>query len=38
MLEWVVKLQEATTAVRELEFTFVQLQKQLDELTVHFSC
>jgi hypothetical protein len=31
-LEWTVKLQEATAAVRELEFTLMQLELQVDEL------
>ena len=31
-LQWAVKLQEATAAVRELECSFVQLQMQVDEL------
>ena len=35
-LEWAVKPQQATTAVRELVFTFVQFQMQLDELSGSF--
>jgi len=35
-LEWSVKLQEATTAVRQLEFSLTQLELQINELLEAF--